>query len=76
MEKKRTAQWVITGICVFCNAACAGLWLYLGLFGSDVIDWFYVAIGVIWALVALVWCVRLAKRPRKQDPAEEFRLRE
>ena len=76
MKKKRVSQWVIVGICVFCNAVCAGLWLYRGLFWGGDPEWFYVAVGVIWALVALVWCVRLAKRPRKQDPAEEFRLRE
>ena len=75
MEKKRTAQWVITGICVFCNAACAGLWLYRGLLWGGEPDWFCVAVGVIWALVALLWCVRLARRPRRQDPGEELRAR-
>ena len=52
------------------------LWLYRGLFWGGGIEWFYVAVGVIWALVALIWCIRLAKRPRKQDPAEDLRLRE
>ena len=35
----------------------------------------FIVIAVIWALVALLWCVRLARRPRRQDPGQELRAR-
>ena len=62
MQKKNSPNWVIIGACVFCNAVCAGLWLYRGFFWGDGVDWFYVAVGAIWLLVALLWCVRMMRR--------------
>ena len=44
----------------------------LGIMGKGMLG-IFIVILVIWALVALVWCIRLAKRPRKQDPGEELR---
>ena len=75
MGDKRPTNWVIVGLCVFCNAVCAGLWLYRGLFWGQGVDWFYVTIGAIWAMVALVWCIQMIRRPRKdkkklKDPKE------
>lgn len=66
MQKKNSPNWVIIGACVFCNAVCAGLWLYRGFFWGDGVDWFYVAVGAIWLLVALLWCVRMM-RPAPQE---------
>lgn len=65
--RKKGINWVVMAICVFCNAACAGIWLYLGFLGGEGVDWFYVAIGVMWLLAALVWCIRLMKRPRNDQ---------
>ena len=70
MQKKNSPNWVIIGACVFCYAVCAGLWLYRGFFWGDGVDWFYVAVGAIWLLVALLWCVRMMRRPRKKDSGD------
>lgn len=66
MRKQGLSNWVVAGICAFCNAACGGIWIYLG-FSGEGINGFYVTVGVLWLLVALVWCIRLMRRPRKDQ---------
>lgn len=52
------------------DSGCTGDW-----FWGQGVDWFYVTIGAIWAMVALVWCIQMIRRPRKdkkklKDPKE------
>ena len=70
MQKKNSPNWVIIGACVFCNAVCAGLWFFRGFSWAEVVALSFLAALPIWLLVALLWCVRMMRRPRKKDSGD------